>query len=617
MQKLAGPLNSFGDDASVVNRPVKRDVARRALAFAAPYRGQLLTFLMFVICSSAIAVISPLIYREIINRGILAGDVALVVKLAALIAALGLVDAGLQLVQSYFATRIGAAVVVAIRVKLFERIQLLPLTFFERIQTGALASRLANDAISVRSAFTDILSNAVGNAVSVVFVFAAIAFISWKIALAVLVLLPLFLLPARYWGRRIQVFTREGFEAGAALNGQMIERFNVAGVMLAKLYGRPDEDAREFERQARRLSRPFIQGTLHGRLFAVSLTLMASFATALVYGWGGALAARRTIDLGAVVATVSLLVRVYAPLAGLSNVQVSVMTALVAFKRMFDILDLEPTILDKAETQAIPPGPIELEFDHVDFSYPTSAELRFRGLEGISAPEKHPARNLLKDIDFVAPAGRFVALVGPSGAGKTTITQLIPRLYDVRAGAVRVNGVDVRDAALNELRARIGVVSQDAHFFHATVRANLLYARPDATEDELWSALHQAHMQDVVAGSPNGLDTMIGERGVRLSGGERQRLAIARLFLKAPDLVVLDEATAHLDSASEIELQEALERALVGRTAIAIAHRLSTVTKADQILVVQDGRIVQRGVHSELMRQPGVYADLCRQQFRA
>jgi ATP-binding cassette subfamily B protein len=617
MRAWAGPLSSFGQDSKVLGRKIKPGTARRALAFAAPHAGLLLLFLAIVVANAGIGIANPLIYREIINEGILKDNVPLIVRLALLIAGLGVLDAALGLSQTYLATRISSAVVVSLRAKLFEHVQCMPMAFFSRTQTGALVNRLMSDATGARTAFTDILSNVAGNAVTVALISAAMIALSWRITLVVLILLPLFVLPARYWGRRIQAVTRELYDMGATMSSLMVERFNVAGALLGKLFGRPAEDARTFETKARELSQSGIKAALYGRMFGTMLLLMASFATALAYGWGGVLAARHALDLGTVVALVSLLARLYAPLMGLSNVQVTIMTALVSFERVFEILDLTPMIQEKVGAVSIPAGPMRVSFEHVAFRYPSAAEVSLASLESIAVPDKRPSRTVLHDIDFSIEPGQLVALVGPSGSGKTTLSHLIPRLYDVRDGAVRINGIDVRELTLESLRQRVGMVTQDAHLFHDTIRANLTYARPDATEEQMTQALRDAQILDVVSSLPEGLDTMVGERGYRFSGGEKQRLAIARLLLKSPDLVVLDEATAHLDSSSEAAVQQALERALTGRTAIVIAHRLSTVLKADQILVVQDGRIVQRGTHHELAATTGLYAQLYERQFAA
>jgi ATP-binding cassette subfamily B protein len=617
MARFTGPMSSFSKDSSVLTQKIKPGTVGRTLAFAAPYKRQLLLFLLVVVVNSSIGICNPLIYREIINVGILNGDSRLVVELAILVGCLGVFDALLGLSQTYLATRISSEVVVTLRSRLFAQVLRMPLAFFSRTQTGALVSRLMTDATGARTAFTDILSNVVGNLISVVLVLGAMFVLSWRITLVTLILLPLFVLPARHWGRRLQAITREAYDAGAAMSSVMVERFNVAGALLTKLFGRPAEDTRAFEGKARQLSQVGIRAGIYGRMFATVLILMATFASALAYGWGGVLVIQHKLDLGTVVALVSLLARLYGPLMGLSNVQVSVMTALVSFERVIEVLDLVPMIQEKPNAIALPAGPVRLRFEHVGFRYPAAAEMSLASLESISIPEKRAPRTVLQDIDFTIEPGQMVALVGPSGAGKTTISHLIPRLYDAREGVVRINGMDVRDATLESLHQRVGVVTQDAHLFHDTIRANLLYARPGATAEEIRAALRDAQILELVESLPEGLDTMVGERGYRFSGGEKQRLAIARLLLKAPDFVILDEATAHLDSSSEAAVQQALERALQGRTSLVIAHRLSTVIKADQILVVQDGRIVQKGTHAELVALPGVYSELNQRQFAA
>ncbi|HEX4049327.1 MAG TPA: ABC transporter ATP-binding protein [Steroidobacteraceae bacterium] len=594
---------------------IKWATVRRTLGVAAPHSGMLLLFLVVVVVGSSIGIAYPLIYRAIINEGILKQNAALIIRLAVMIAGLGVLDAALGLGQTYLATRVGAEVVVSLRTKLFDHIQRMPLAFFSRTQTGALVSRLITDATGARSAFTDVLSNVAGNSVTVCLIFGALFALSWRITLIVLILLPVFVLPARYWGRRIREVTREAFSASAAMASTMVERFNVAGALLSKLFGRPSEDVQAFEVKAQTLSRTGITAAMYGRLLAMVLTLTATLATALAYGWGGVLASQHRLDLGTVVAIVSLLARLYAPLMGLSNVQVNVMTALVSFERIFEILDLQPMIRERPDALTVPQGPIRLTFDNVFFHYPMAAEVSLASLESIAIPEKRVQRTVLHDVSFSAEPGQLVALVGSSGSGKTTITHLIPRLYDPQTGFVRLNGVDVRDTTLESLRARIGVVTQDAHLFHDTLRANLQYARPGANDEDIRAALGDAQILDVVEALPDGLDTMVGERGYRFSGGEKQRLAIARLLLKAPDLVILDEATAHLDSVSETKIQRALEQALSQRTSIVIAHRLSTVVRADQILVLQDGRIVDRGTHAQLMAKGGAYAELYQRQF--
>ena len=539
----------------------------------------------------------------------------MIVKLAFTIAGLGVFDAALGLMQTCLATRVGASVVMSVRARLFQHINQMPLAFFARTQTGALVSRLMRDAEGARGAFTDVLSSVVGNAITVSLIFVALAALSWQVALAVLILVPLFMLPARYWGRRIQTVTREAYDASATLSSVMVERFNVAGAMLSKLFGDAAADSRTFERKSEQLSHTGIKISLYSRLFGTMMILLATFASALAYGWGGVLAAMHVLDLGTVVALAALLSRLYFPLMGLSNAQVSVMTALVSFERIFDVLDLKPVITEKPSAASLPPGPLRVDFKHVAFSYPAASEVSLASLEPISTPERSPPPTVLEDIDFRVEPGQLVALVGPSGSGKTTLTLLIPRLYDVKAGAIHINGVDVRDATLSSLRERIGIVTQDSHLFHDTILSNLTYANPHATEEQIRAALRDAQILPVVESLPEGLNTVVGERGYRLSGGEKQRLAIARLLLKGPDLVILDEATAHLDSTSEAAVQAALDRALINRTAIVIAHRLSTVRKADQIFVVRNGRIVQRGTHDELITVAGLYAELYRLQF--
>jgi ATP-binding cassette subfamily B protein len=585
------------------------------LRFAVPYYKLLALFLVVVILDAAIGVANPLIYRSIINEGILKFNAALIIRLAILVGILGIFDAAFGLAQSYLSAQIGARIVLSLRTKLFEHIQRMPLAFFTRARTGALVSRLNTDVTGAQSAFTDILSNVIGNAVSVALVLGAMFMLSWQITLAALILLPLFLFPARIWGRKLQQITRETYDLSAAMNNVMVERFNVAGAQLAKLFGRPQDEVRAFEAKAARVSEIGVKRAIYGRLFFTALLLMAFFATALAYGWGGVLAVKHELDVGTVVAFVSYLNRLYGPLAGLSNIQVSIMTALVSFERVFEVLDLPPMIEEKAGAITIPDGPARISFDHVSFRYPTGAEIFLASLESIAEPDKKPGKTVLHDIAFAAEPGHLVALVGPSGAGKTTITHLVGRLYDVQTGSVAINGVDVRDARLDALHQRIGIVTQDAHLFHDTIRANLLYAKPDATDTELNEALRAAQILPLVASLPDGLDTLVGERGYRFSGGEKQRLAIARLLLKAPDIVILDEATAHLDSESEAAIQRAFEIALRGRTSIVIAHRLSTILNADLILVVQQGRIVERGTHAELLEQSGLYAELYRLQF--
>ncbi|HEX8726060.1 MAG TPA: ABC transporter ATP-binding protein [Gemmatimonadaceae bacterium] len=613
---IIGSFRSATQDRSVLKKKVAPGTLKRTLRFAAPYAPLLAAFLVVVIIEAAVGAASPLIYRAIINDGILKGSIPLIVRLAGLLALLGIFGALLGLVQSYLASNVGARIVLRLRTELFDHIQQMPLAFFTRTQTGALVSRLGTDVGGARTAFTDILSNGIGNLVTVTLILGAMFVLSWRITLAALVLIPAFVFPARIWGRKLQEITRESYDLHAAMNNTMVERFNVAGAQLAKLFGRHRDESGAFEAKARRVAEIGVKQAVYGRLFFTALILMASVATALAYGWGGILAVRHVLDVGTVVALASYLVRLYGPLIGLSNIQVSVMTALVSFDRVFELLDLKPMIQDKPDAVDVPAGPATIAFDHVAFRYPAPSEVSLASLEAVPVRGTEVSEALvLHDISFRAEAGQLVALVGPSGAGKTTITQLIPRLYDVQSGSVRIDDIDVRDATQESLRRRIGVVTQDAHLFHDTIRANLLYAKPDATDAELLDALRAAQVLPVVTSLKEGLDTLVGERGYRFSGGEKQRLAIARLLLKAPDIVILDEATAHLDSASEAAIQIAFERALAGRTSIVIAHRLSTILKADQILVIEAGRIVQRGTHARLVEQVGIYRELYEKQF--
>ena len=589
----------------------------RIARFGRPYAGILAFFLSLVVLDAAVGVINPLIYRQLINHGILAGNARLVVVLACAAAGVALVDSALTFWQRQMAARIGLEIVLDLRTRVFVHIQQMSLAFFTRTRTGALVSRLNSDVSGVRDAFTDILSTAVGNLVTVTLVLAAMFSLSWRLTLASLILVPIFLLPARYAGRRLQALMRESYDRLAEMNNLMVERFNVSGAMVAKVFGRPEEEKTAFARQAGRVRDIGLTVSTYARLLFIGLGLVASLAVAVVYGWGGVQAVRQTLDVGTVVALVSYLIRLYGPLTALSNLQVDVMTTLVSFERVFEVLDLQPMVKEKPEARPIPPGPIRVEFECVGFRYPTADEVSLASLESVAVLSKHPEREVLHDISFVAEAGRMIALVGPSGAGKTTLAQLAARLYDVRAGAIRFNGVDLRDATFASVRGAVGMVMQDAHLFHDTIRANLLYAKPEASEAELEAALGDAQIKSVVASLPQGLDTVIGDRGHRLSGGERQRVAIARLLLKAPALVILDEATAHLDSESERAIQEAFASALRGRTSLVIAHRLSTVQNADLILVLNQGRIVEKGSHEELLRNGHLYAQLYRTQFSA
>src|SRR5271165_3461284 len=608
-------MRTMRQDRAVLQHRVKKGTARRMLTFAVPYRAILAVFLPVVVIDAAVGAVTPLIFRAIINNGILKHDADLVIWMSALVAALAVIDAGLVLTERRISAYIGEYLIYDMRSKVFRHIQRMPLAFFTRTQTGALVSRLNNDVIGAQQAFTDLLSNVVGNLVTVVIVVAAMFFLSWQITLAALILVPLFLVPSRYVGRRIGSLTKEGYDLNSEMNMVMQERFQVGGAMLVKLMGRPDAEAATFEAKAARVRDIGIAQATYSRVLFVSLSLTASLATAIVYGVGGVAAVHGVLQVGTVVALASYLTRLYQPLTQLSNLNLDVMTALVSFERLFEVLDIVPMIDEDPDAVDVPRGPASIEFDHVSFTYPSAGEVSLASLESVAVLETGPRNEVLHDVSFTVEPGQMVALVGPSGAGKTTISNLVPRLYDVTAGSVALSGIDVRHATMASVRDVVGVVTQDPHLFHDTLRANLLYARPEATEAEVLVALEQAQIRHLVGDLPDGLDTVIGERGYRLSGGEKQRVALARLLLKAPDIVVLDEATAHLDSESEAAVQRALRETLSGRTSLVIAHRLSTVREADELLVIDDGRIVERGTHASLLADNGLYAELYRTQF--
>jgi ATP-binding cassette subfamily B protein len=608
-------LRSFRQDRSVLTHRVKKGTTRRMLGFARPYKKVLVVFLIAVVIGAVLVAVNPLILRAIIDKGILAKNTGLVVTLAVVAAGVALADAATSLVERRISAVIGEGLIYDMRAAVFRHIQRMPLAFFSRTQTGALVSRLNNDVIGAQQAFTDLLSSVVGNLVTVVIVIGVMFFLSWPITLGCLILLPVFLIPARLVGRRLGALTKEGYDLNAQMNMVMQERFNVGGAMLVKLFGRPEDEAQSFEHRAARVRDIGVVQATYARFFFVALTLTAALATALVYGVGGVAAIHGTLQVGTVVALTAYLARLYMPLTQLSNVNLDVMTALVSFERLFEVLDLVPMLDESPEARPIPRGPATVELDHVRFSYPSAEEVSLASLESVAVLETGPRAEVLHDVSFTIEPGQMVALVGPSGAGKTTISNLVPRLYDVTQGAVRINGVDVRQATFASLVQTVGVVTQDAHLFHDTLAANLRYARPEATDDQLRAALDQAHIGHLVGELPAGLDTVIGERGYRLSGGEKQRVALARLMLKAPDVVVLDEATAHLDSESEAAVQAALRQALAGRTSLVIAHRLSTVREADRLVVVDGGRVVESGTHRELLARGGLYAELYRTQF--
>ncbi|MGZ4541230.1 MAG: ABC transporter ATP-binding protein [Blastococcus sp.] len=609
-------MRSFRRDSSVTGRTLPKGTVRRILGIARPYRRDLSFFLLLVVGSSVIGVITPLLAGDIVNRiARLEGTAGGIVRIALFIAGLAVLDAGFSLATRWFSSRIGEGVIYDLRSRVFEHVQRMPVAFFTRTQTGALVSRLNNDVIGAQQAFTSTLSGVVSNAIGLVLTAGVMFSLSWQITLLSLILVPLFVLPARRIGKRLQEITRESYGLNASMNATMTERFNVAGALLVKLFGRPKVEAESFRGRAARVRDIGVVSAMYGRTFFTALTLVAALATALVYGLGGWLAFSGRLSAGDVVALALLLSRLYGPLTALSNVRVDIMSAMVSFDRVFEVLDLRPMIQEASDAVVVPDTDRSIEFDHVSFSYPAAADVSLPSLEEVSLPETGGPTAVLHDVSFRVEPGHLVALVGHSGAGKSTIANLVPRLYDATEGSVRVGGVDVRRATLGSLRNAIGVVSQDAHLFHDSIRANLLYARPEATEEQVWAALEGARIADLIRGLPEGLDTVVGDRGYRMSGGEKQRLAIARVLLKGPGIVILDEATAHLDSQSEVAVQHALDTALAGRTSLVIAHRLSTIRSADLILVVDDGRIVESGTHEELLALGGRYADLYRTQF--
>jgi ATP-binding cassette subfamily B protein len=613
-------MRSFRRDPSVAEQKLAPGTVKRIARFAAPYRRELTLFLVLIVLAALLAVLNPLIFKKIIDDGIgtnppESGDPGLVIALALLVAGLAIVDAGLQLWSRWFSTRIGEGLIYDMRSAVYTHISRMPIAFFTRTQTGALISRLNNDVLGAQQAFTGTLSGVVSNVIGVVLTLTAMLVLSWQITLLSLVLLPVFIIPAKLIGTKLQALTRESYALNAQMTNSMTERFNVSGALLVKLFGRPESEEHAFRDKAGRVRDIGVTSAMYGRVFFVSLTTVAALATAMVYGVGGVLAAQGALGVGTVVALAAYLTRLYGPLTALSNVRVDVMTALVSFERVFEVLDLEPMVKEKPDAVDLQPGATSLEFDGVVFAYPTAEQVSLASLESVAVLDQTPSSTVLRGISFRAEPGQLVALVGPSGAGKTTISQLVTRMYDVDEGAVRIGGLDVRDVTMQSLRDTVGVVTQDAHMFHDTIRANLLYAAPDADEARLWAALDAAQVGGLVRSLQDGLDTLVGDRGYRLSGGEKQRMAIARLLLKAPGVVVLDEATAHLDSESEAAVQRALSTALAGRTSLVIAHRLSTVREADQILVLEDGRVVERGRHEELMERGGLYTELYRRQF--
>ena len=608
-------LRSMRTDRNILEHQIKKGTLPRILTYAKQYRALLIVFLIAVVLDAVVSSVTPLLFAAIIDIGIKHKHEGLVIGLASLGAGLALFDAVLSLFERRTSAVIGEGLIYDLRAKVFSHIQEMPIAFFSRTQTGALISRLNNDVIGAQQAFTDLFSNVVGNVILVTIVIGTMLVLSWQITLVALLLLPVFLIPARRVGRKLGTLFQRGMELNAEMNMVMTERFNVSGAMLVKLFGRPRDEREFFESRAGQVRDIGIHQAMYQRFFFIALSLTASLATAFAYGFGGLEVIRGELALGTLVALTLYLVRLYGPLTQLSNLNIDYMSAMVSFERLFEVLDLEPMIKESPDAVVMPDGPAELIFDHVDFSYPGAEEVSLASLEAVARLDDTPRTDVLHDVSFRIEPGTMTALVGHSGAGKTTISMLVSRLYDVDRGSVTINGVDVREATTASLNAMVGVVTQDPHLFHDSLRTNLVFARPGATEAEIESALRAAQIWELVQSLPLGLETVVGERGYRLSGGEKQRVALARLLLKAPRLVVLDEATAHLDNESEAAVQRALDETMSSRTSLVIAHRLSTIRNADQILVVENGTIVQRGSHAQLLAEGGVYRVLYETQF--
>ncbi len=605
---------SMTADPSVKEQKLKPGTVKRIFSFARPYRKSIIIFLATVVVDAGLVVATPLLLKRLIDEGVIPKDPSVVTNLAILVGLLAIADAGFNMLGRYFSSRIGEGLIYDLRTLVFAHVQKQSIAFFTRTQTGALISRINSDVIGAQQAFTATLSGVVSNVVSLTLVSVTMLILSWQITIFSLLLLPVFLIPTKWVGRRLQSLTRESFSVNAEMSSTMTERFNVSGAMLVALYGEPNAEREYFRSRARRVADIGIKMAMLNRLFFIALTSVAAIATAFAYGIGGHLAIQGGVTVGTLLAITALLARLYGPLTALSNVRIDVMTSLVSFERVFEVLDLEPMVKSKENAVILKTKEPRIEFKNVNFSYPRAEEISLASLESAAKAETVQSGQVLKNLSFIAEPGTMTALVGPSGAGKTTISALLPRLYDVTDGSISIDGHDIRDLTLESLRDSIGVVMQDAHLFHETIAENLRYAKEDATDEEMMDACKAAQIWTLIESLPNGLDTMVGERGHRLSGGEKQRLAIARLLLKSPAVVILDEATAHLDSENEQLVHAALQTALKGRTSIVIAHRLSTVRDADQILVLEKGAIVERGTHDQLVAQGGLYSELYNRQ---
>ena len=607
-------IGRLATDPEIKNHKLDRGTARRVIAYGAPFKGLIITFMAAVIVASALSVAPLLLFQRIIDDGVLAGNTSLIVWLSLAVAGMALLSAAIGLLERWCSARIGEGLIYSMRTQIFDHVMRMPIAFFSRSHTGKLVSRLQSDVNGAQQAFTSTLSTLVSNSVTLILVLGSMLVLSWQLTLAALVLLPLFMIPAQLVGRRLADLSRDRMQQQAEMSATMTERFSVSGALLVKLFGNPATEHAQFAGQAKAVADSGVKIAMVSRTFMTAMTLVGALATAMFYGFGGVAAVRDQLTVGTLTALVALLARLYGPLMQLSNLRVDIMTALVSFERVFEVLDLQPLITDKADAKPVDGAP-SVKFDDVWFTYPDAQKVSIESLEPTAALGESKSEPVLRGVSFEAKPGQTVALVGPSGAGKTTITHLLARLYDVDSGSVQIAGDDVRDVTLQSLQSEIGYVTQDAHLFHDTIEANLKYAKPTATDEELWAALESAQIAGLVRRLPDGLKTVVGERGYRLSGGERQRFAIARLLLKAPPILVLDEATAHLDSESEQAVQEALDNAREGRTSLVIAHRLSTVRHADQILVIEGGRVAESGTHEELLLANGHYANLYATQF--
>ena len=607
-------FRSLTQDSSVKNQKLKPGTLKRIAKFAIPYKVSLSLFLVTVVIDAFLIVATPLLLRKLIDDGVIPKDSALVTKLALAVGIIAILDALFSMIGRWFSARIGEGLIYDLRRLIFEHVQKQSIAFFTRTQTGALISRLNSDVIGAQQAFTSTLSGVISNLLSLILVAATMLTLSWQITLISLTLLPVFLIPTKWVGRKLQGYTRESFDINASMSSTMTERFNVSGALLVSLYGNSRKEKEEFSAKARKVADIGISIAMLNRVFFIALTSIAAVATAVAYGFGGHLAINSEITVGTLLAITALLARLYGPLTALSNVRVDVMSALVSFERVFEVLDLQPMVVDQADAIELAAGKPSVVFENVSFTYPKADQISLASLEMVAKPEVAISGPTLQNISFEANSGTLTGIVGPSGAGKSTISSLIPRLYDVTQGSIKIDGKDIRQYSIKSLRGSIGVVTQDSHMFHDSILNNLIYANPEASLTDIKSACESARIWSFIESLPNGLDTVVGERGHRLSGGEKQRLAIARLLLKQPSLVILDEATAHLDSENEALVQAALKEALTGRTSIVIAHRLSTIIHADQILVIDNGEIIERGTHEELVARGGMYFDLYEQQ---